>query len=303
MTATQGDFSFNVEWLADTEQHYHGPRQRMRRRWRNASSKRPTSSTRNQRFDGSSTPTRTALPYFQKVKFYRFRDDASKTLLRFFILWCGDSVAVHERMFDDGAKITSATGWYPVVTGRRYFHHQNEIREATEGGLRKAMNRTAIERQPGLGSLLDVTAMAKSGGTSILLRTTTSDIVLDAGLTEAELRLSELRPGVRKWLFVSHAHGDRIGGAGVFIKDRKFVVAVGAITLELLLASLSRNADLDRILPKEFFYRVAPMWYGTSYQFTDGSSIQPIPTYRFSRIHGIPVSNSQTARRSFIPEI
>ena len=238
------DFSFNVEWLADTEQHYHGPRQRMRKALAQCQLKETDILDQESALRWLVNAYADCVPYFQKVKFYRLRDDASNRLLRFYILWCGDSVAVRERMFEDGAKMTSATEWYPVVTGRRYFHHQNEIREATEGGLRKAMNRTAIERQPGLGSLIDVTALAKSGGTSILLRTTTSDIVLDAGLAEAELRLSELRPGVRKWLFISHAHGDHIGGSGVFIKDKKFVVAVGAITLELLLASLSRSADL-----------------------------------------------------------
>jgi hypothetical protein len=232
MAATRSEYSFNVEWLPDAEQHYHGPRQRMRKVLAQCQPKDADILDQGSALQWLVGAYADCVPYFQKVKFYRLWDDGSKRLLRFFILWCGDSVAVRERMFDDGATITGATGWYPVVTGRRFFHHQNEIREVTESGLRKAMNRSAIERQPGLGSLIDVTALAKSGGTSVLLRTTTSDIVLDAGLSEAELRLSELRPGVRKWLFISHAHGDHIGGSGVFIKDKKFVIAVGAITLE-----------------------------------------------------------------------
>jgi hypothetical protein len=49
----------------------------------------------------------------------------------------------------------------------------------------------------------------------------------------------------------------------------------------VLLATLSRSADLNRTLPKDFFYRIAPMWYGSTYGFVDGTSIQPIPTYHF----------------------
>jgi glyoxylase-like metal-dependent hydrolase (beta-lactamase superfamily II) len=143
------------------------------------------------------------------------------------------------------------------------------------------MNKTNIEQQPGLGTLLDVIGLAKDGGTSILLRTTTSDIVLDAGLSQAELDTSPLRPAVRKWLFLSHAHGDHTGGFDLFLRDRNFVIATGALTLELLLASIGRRSDLDRSLPRDFFYRVAPMWYGSSYHFTDGSSVKPVPTYHF----------------------
>jgi hypothetical protein len=121
-------------------------------------------------------------------------------------------------MYEDGPRIVQQTGWYPQVTGRRYFHHQNVIRERTERGLRKAMNRSAIERQPGLGRLINVIKLAKPSekpGTSILLRTSTSDIVLDAAIAEAELQLSELRTGVRNWLFISHAHEDHVGGSGM----------------------------------------------------------------------------------------
>lgn len=281
MTADQSKYPFNVEWLQDGEQHYHGPRQRMRQILAESRLWEPDALDQQSalRWVVDSYPD--CVPHFQKVKFYRFRDHDAKMLLRFFILWCGDSVYARERMFEEGGHITRATGWYPVVTGRRFFHHQNPLREMADIGLRQAMNKTTIERQPGLGMLLDVTAIAKSGGTSILLRTTTSDIVLDAGLNEAELQLSEMRKGVRKWLFLSHAHGDHIGGCGVFIKDNRFVIALGSITLELLLASLSRSADLGQILPKRFFYRVAPMWYGTTYHFADSTSIQPLPTYHF----------------------
>jgi hypothetical protein len=72
-----------------------------------------------------------------------------------------------------------------------------------------------------------------------------------------------------------------VGGSGLFLRDKKFVIAAGAITIELLLVSIDRNAGLNESLPKNFFYRLAPMWYGTTYNFGDGSSVQPIPTYHF----------------------
>jgi hypothetical protein len=181
MTAMEEIYPFHVEWLTDAPQRYHGPKQRMRQTL--AQCHLDESNILDQRavvrWLVNSYPH--SVRYFQKLKFYEVPDRKSCQRLRFFIFWCGDSMAVRERMFEDGPRIVRKTGWYPMVTGRRYFHHQNAVREFTERSLRKAMNRTAIERQVGLGSLIDVTKLAKEGGTSILLRTSTSDIVLDAG--------------------------------------------------------------------------------------------------------------------------
>lgn len=216
-----------------------------------------------------------------KIKFYKVFDHKSKLTLRFFLIWCNYDVKTREELYLNSEEITASTGWYPVITGHRTFHHQRQSLDFIDNGLKKAMNKSDIENLPGLGNLLDIVNLNKGTGTSILLRTTTYDLILDSGMPGDKLELDELRYAARKWIFVSHSHKDHTGGLHQFIRDKNFVIAISPIGLELLFNAISGFADINTYLTKDFFYRVAPMWYRTIYRFSDGSSVETIPTYHF----------------------
>jgi Cft2 family RNA processing exonuclease len=148
-------------------------------------------------------------------------------------------------------------------------------------GLRKAMNKSNIEKLPGLGNLIDIVNFSKGAGTSILLKTTTYDLILDSGMPGDKLESDELRFYTHKMLFVSHSHKDHTGGLGQFVNDKNYLIAISPISLELFLNAMADIVDINTYLAKDFFYRVMPMWYRSNYQFADGSSIETIPTYHF----------------------
>jgi len=272
-------YPFHIEWLPHGDQVYHGPRRRMRRMLSKHSKSTNEVYTQAQVVDYLLATYPNLSRSIDKVKFYLVHD--RDLLLRFFIMWCGHSVDVRETFFEDSKQIVALTGWYPMVTGHRVFHHRRKLVDFVDAGLRKAMNKANIEALPGLGTLVEITNLSQGEGTSILLRSSTYDLVLDTGMSENDLKLDLLNPKTRKWLFVSHSHKDHTGGMAPFVTDRKFVVASSPITLELFLQAVSDEIRIQEYLPKHFFYRFAPMWYRSHYQFSDGSAIETAPTYHF----------------------
>lgn len=216
-----------------------------------------------------------------KIKFYKVYDQKSKLTLRFFLVWCNYNVEAREELYLNSEEITASTGWYPVITGHRAFHHQRQFLDLIDNGLKKGMNKSDIEKLPGLGNLLEIVNLDKFTGTSILLKTTTYDLILDSGMPGDKLELDEFRSTARKWLFITHSHKDHTGGLYPFILDKNFVIAISPISLELYLNAIAGFTDINTYLTKDFFCRVAPMWYRTVYKFGDGSSVETVPTYHF----------------------
>jgi hypothetical protein len=272
---------FHIEWLPEEEQHYHGPRKHMKEMLIRHSV------TEEKRFNQAQVIKHIISKYpqyldaIEKIKFYRIIDEASKAPLHFFIIWCNYSMEVREELYAKRDLITGTTGWYPVITRHRVFHHNRTLLDLIDNGLKKSMNKSAIERLPGLGNLLEITNFSEGSGTSILLKTTSYDLILDAGMTGDELKFGQLRPQTRKWLFISHSHKDHTGGMDPFLKGKQYMIAINPISFELFLNAIEDLHDLDTYLPKDLFYRLAPMWYRSVYKFNDGSSIQTIPTYHF----------------------
>jgi hypothetical protein len=272
---------FHIEWLPEEEQHYHGPKKHMKEMLFKHSV------TEEKQFNQAEVINHVISTYpnyldsIEKIKFYRIIDEASKAPLHFFLIWCNYSMEVREELYASRDKITATTGWYPVITGHRVFHHKRSSLDLIDKGLKKSMNKSAIVRLPGLGNLLEITNFSEGKGTSILLKTTNYDLILDAGMTEEELKFDQLSPQTRKWLFISHSHKDHTGGMDPFIKGKQYAIAINPVSLELFLNAIEDIHDLETYLPKDFFYRLAPMWYRSDYKFVDGSSIQTIPTYHF----------------------
>lgn len=274
-------YHFDIEWLTFDVQHYHGPRKRMKDLLRKYPIPDHKAYNQRQVVEYIATTYPQYVNAIDKIKFYKIIDEETKTQLRFFLVWCNYSIEAREELFLKGEEITASTGWYPVVTGKRAFHHQRLLLDFIDNGLRKAMNKSTIEELPGLGNLIDIINFSQGAGTSILLRTTIYDLVLDSGMPDDKLKFDELRSNARKWLFVSHSHKDHSGGISGFVQDKNYLIAITPISLELYLNTIANFLDINAYLPKNFFYRVTPMWHGTKYKFADGSSVEPIPTYHF----------------------
>ena len=212
-----------------------------------------------------------------KLKFYCIADDKSPQTLWFFVLWCDYDLEAREVFFEQSEAILIKTGWYPMVTGHRSFHHNRYLLDFIDAGLRKAMNKANIERLPGLGVFESISSFGKGAGTSIHIQTSAYDLILDSGMSEDDLYFERLRPNKRKWILLSHSHKDHTGGLFHFVKDGNFVVSSSPISLELFLNAIYDETDITALLPKDFFYRFAPMWYRSVYRFSDGSSIERIP--------------------------
>lgn len=279
--AEDRQYLFNIEWLPQEVQHYHGPRKRMKETLRKYPVSDQTAYDQKQVIEHIVTKYHQYANAIDKIKFYRIIDEGAKTHLRFFVVWCNYRVEAREELFLNSEEIAASTGWYPVITGRRAFHHQRHLLDFVDDGLKKAMNKSNIEKLPGLGNLVDIMNFSKGAGTSILLKTTTYDLILDSGMPDDTLKFNELRPHTRKWLIVSHSHKDHTGGLRPFVEDSNYVIAISPISLELFLNTMAGFVDINTYLPKNFFYRVAPMWYRSAYKFADGSSIATVPTYHF----------------------
>jgi hypothetical protein len=273
-----GGFGFNVEWLPKEPQRYHGPRARMRETLRRVARRQaPLPPKDVVRYVVATFPD--LVGAIRKLKFYEVPETGMT--LRFFILWCDFVATARERYFELGDQITRDTGWYPMVTGNRVFHHTRPLVDYVDAGLRKAMNKSRIQALPGLGRFESISALSSGEGTSVLLRSSTYDLVLDAGMDADQLDLEALDPRRRKWLFLSHSHRDHSGGIAPFIRDRQFVISSTPMTLRLWLRAISGSADLDEYLPEHFFYRFASVWYRSQYVFADGSALETYPTYHF----------------------
>lgn len=222
-----------------------------------------------------------AIPFINKVKFYEVPDEQTGLMLRFLIIWCDYDLRTRMVLFEEAEAFVNSTGWYPLVTGRRSLHHKRPLLDFTEKGLRKAMNKSRIETIPGLGTLVDFFDFSPNSGTSILLQTTEYDILLDCGLQSEKLDYQKLRTGSRKWLFISHCHKDHTGGIVPFLKNRQWLVSSSPITFELLLPRIADDGRIESIIPRDFFYRFAPMWFRSQYCFSDGSSIRTVSVNHF----------------------
>lgn len=273
--------SFNIEWLPKEPQYFHGSRKHMKEMLCKYSVSEAKRYSQEQVIEYLTSKFFQYIPHIEKVKFYQITDINSEEPLHFFIVWCSFNLEAREEFYSKREQITSQTGWYPYITGQHIYHHKRPLLDLTEEGLKKAMNKSVIEKMPGLGNLLEVSNFSSGSGTSILLKTTTYDIVLDAGMLNDVLKINELRLHKRKWLFISHSHADHTGGLPYFIKDNKFLIAINPISLELFINAMARTTDIKECLRKDFFYRLTPMWYRSTYKFDDGSSVETVPTYHF----------------------
>lgn len=288
-------YPFNVEWLPKNNQRYHGPRKRMREMHEKYDLDESEVFTQTQVITFLMKNYAKFIPSIMKLKFYQITD--KNRTLRFFILWCDYNAEAREHLFEDAGNIISQTGWYPMITGHRVFHHGLKLVDYMDTNLKKAMNKTNIKSLPGLGHLQEIVNLSKGEGTSIIIKTSTYDIVLDAGMSIEDLQIDQFRSETRKWLFLSHSHHDHIGGLATFVKNKKFVISGSPLTLEFILLKITSNGvKLSEYFPKDFFYRFAPMWYRSLYNFSDGSSIETFPTYHYPGSMGFlfTFSNGET---------
>ena len=272
---------FKVEWLTHNIQHFHGARKDMKAMLQKYDTNDAIRFSQEEVIKYITDNYPQYIPHIERIKFYMTKEKETDATLHLFILWSSFNVRTREELYSFRETITLATGWYPYLTGQHIDHHRRPNLNLVDEGLKKSMNKSEIEQLDGLGSLLDITNFCIGAGTSILLKTTSYDIVLDSGFKEDKLKTTLLRPNKKKWLFISHSHGDHAGGLRKLMSNREFLIAITPISLELYLNAISGNEDHLPNLPGNLFSRVTPMWYRSLYRFKDGSSIETIPTYHF----------------------
>jgi len=273
-----GRWPFQIEWLPGSPQHYHGPRRRMRRLLGRRLPDMPVS-TQVHVADYLVENYPDMVRHINKIKFYSIV--SKKTRLRFFILWCGYAVAARERFFNDGQRITQDTGWYPMVTGHRVFHHRRPLVDFLDRGFRMS-GATDTAKHAGLGLLEAIHDLSGDLGTAIHIQTSNYDLVMDASLAPEYIDEEHFREGKDKWLFLSHAHLDHAGGFPYFL-FAPWVISSSRVTMELVLRAMAYNNEglLKERLPADFFYRLSLMSYRRTLSFPDGSSVEPVETYHF----------------------
>lgn len=273
--------TLKVEWLPDEKQQFHGARQQMKEMLQKFEATGAIRLCQEEVIEHITNSYSQYIPHIEKIKFYKIQDLSTSTTLHFFILWCSFNVEAREELYSFRESITLTTGWYPYITGQHIDHHKRPHLNFIDEGLKKSMNKSAIEKIHGLGNLLEISNFCRGSGTSILLKTTNYDIVLDSGWRDDKLKTTFLRPGKKKWLFISHSHGDHTGGLRKFMNNEEFLIAINPVSLELYLNAISGDEDKLPSIPTNLFYRLTPMWYRSVYSFNDGSSLETVPTYHF----------------------
>jgi hypothetical protein len=137
-------YHFDIEWLPQEAQRYHGPRKRMIEFFRKYPISEQMAYDQKRVIEYISTKYHQHTNAIDKIKFYKIFDEKTKTHLRFILVWCNNCVATREELFLNSEEITASTGWYPVITGRRVFHHQRPLLDFVDiGGSCKTFFRLA----------------------------------------------------------------------------------------------------------------------------------------------------------------
>lgn len=220
------------------------------------------------------------------VTFYDYYDTRDNIKYNIAYLYTTPSLKIRDILFNEREEITMATGWYPMVSGKR-------------AGFTRLKNSTThdfyglLKHKPPyvhLGRPLSIRSVAEDiSSTAMLLKCEKGNILLDTGFGVDPNVIEHVN-----FIFISHFHKDHTGGLYGFLKEREVPVILSDITLEYLLnlpgieqaekERLVRNAVLvERMrdnLPInrtiEFFDSFhCPGAFGIKYKFFDECIVYP----------------------------
>ena len=175
------------------------------------------------------------------VTFYDYFDNRDNIKYNIAYLYTTPSIRIRDVLFEDREKTTIATGWYPMVSGKR-------------AGFTRLKNSTIhdfyslLKHKPPyvhLGKPLSIRNVAEDiSSTALLLKCEKGNILLDTGFG-VDPNIVE----IVSFVFISHFHRDHTGGLFNFLKLKEVPVIISDITLEYLLNIPSvEQADKERLV-------------------------------------------------------
>lgn len=175
------------------------------------------------------------------VTFYDYFDNRDNIKYNIAYLYTTPSIRIRDVLFEDREKITIATGWYPMVSGKR-------------AGFTRLKNSTThdfyslLKHKPPyvhLGKPLSIRNVAEDiSSTALLLKCEKGNILLDTGFG-VDPNIVE----IVSFVFISHFHRDHTGGLFNFLKLKEVPVIISDITLEYLLNIPSvKQTDKERLV-------------------------------------------------------
>ena len=220
------------------------------------------------------------------VSFYDYLNYQDNFKYNIAYIYTEPSLKVRDSIFEDREEITAATGWYPMVSGKRacFTKLKNSKSHDYYGLLKNKMPYVHLGKPLSIKSVaIDISS------TAMLLKCERGNILLDTGFgIEPEV------VGSIDFIFVSHFHKDHTGGLYSFLQAKEVPVVMSGITLEYLInltsvpqedkERLVRNVALIERLRKnplisntiEFFDSFhCPGAYGMKYKFNDECLIYP----------------------------
>lgn len=174
------------------------------------------------------------------VTFYDYYDTCDNIKYNIAYLYTVPSLKVRGMLFDDREKIIMATGWYPMVSGKRasFTKFKNSTTHDFYGLLK--------HKPPyvHLGKPISIRSVANDiSSTAMLLRCEKGSILLDTGFGVDSDIVEQVN-----FIFISHFHKDHTGGLYGFLKEKEVPVILSDITLEYLLNLPSIDQDEKEIL-------------------------------------------------------
>lgn len=171
------------------------------------------------------------------VTFYDYYDNHNKIKYNIAYLYTAPSLKTRDMLFDDREKITMATGWYPMVSGKRAGFTQ--LKNSSTHDFY-----SLLKHKPPyvhLGKPLSIRSVAEDiSSTAMLLKCEKGNILLDTGFGVDPDIVEQVN-----FIFISHFHKDHTGGLYSFLKAREVPVIISDITLEYLL-NLPDIAEVEK---------------------------------------------------------
>ena len=183
------------------------------------------------------------LRHVHHIRFHRceFVDEGKPSLaLRYAIVFTDPDFETRLSLHENGEAITNATGWYPLITGKRIRLYRSSGPHWLANGRRLSEQLVDAE----FGSLSTIANInTKDAGCSLLLRFEHRSVLLDCGFSFDASPLQD-RPAFG---VLTHTHRDHSGGTRDALQAGVPILMNESIFLQLSAFQRWRGSEMSRI--------------------------------------------------------